>query len=488
MQNALNEPAKTRTSTACSIENQKNKPFQDAPFGVETVAENLGSAAFKKDYGIKYAYMSGAMYRGIASKELVVSMGKAGLMGFLGTGGLRLDKIRDDIEYIQETLSNGQAYGMNLLCNLSDPSAEMENVELYIEKGIKHAEAAAFMQMTPALVLYRVKGLCEGPNGTIRCGHKILAKISRPEVAKAFMSPAPEQVVSNLLSENKITEAQAHMSQKVPMSHDICVEADSGGHTDRGVSTVLLPAIQSLGKEMMRIHNYEKKLRIGLAGGIGTPEGAAAAFVMGADFILTGSINQCTVEAGISDAVKEILQTINIQDTAYAPAGDMFELGAKVQVLKKGVFFPARANKLIMLYNHYNALEEIPEKIQTQLQEKYFKKSFDDIWLETQTFFKEIGQQQEIEKANRNPKHKMALIFRWYFNYSTRLALAGDENGRVDYQVHTGPALGAFNQWVKGTELESWKARHVDQIAEKLMRGTAVLLSERLQGILNSLK
>ena len=87
---------------------------------------------------------------------------------------------------------------------------------------------------------------------------------------------------------------------------------------------------------------------------------------MGADFILTGSINQCTQEGGISDSAKNMLQNINVQDTEYAPAGDMFEIGAKVQVLKKGVFFPARANKLYMLYTQYNSLDEIPEKIQKQ--------------------------------------------------------------------------------------------------------------------------
>ncbi|MCP4716601.1 MAG: hypothetical protein GY868_15880, partial [Deltaproteobacteria bacterium] len=186
-------------------------------------------------------------------------------------------------------------------------------------------------------------------DGNIECDHKILAKLSRPEVAEVFMSPAPERVVSKLLAENKITEEQAQMAKQVPMSYDICVEADSGGHTDQGIATVLLPSIQSLRKEMMSKHRYAKKLRVGLAGGIGTPEAGAAAFVMGADFIITGSINQCTVEAGMSDSVKNLLQDINIQDTDYAPAGDMFEIGAKVQVLKKGVFFPARAGKLFML-------------------------------------------------------------------------------------------------------------------------------------------
>ena len=72
--------------------------------------------------------------------------------------------------------------------------------------------------------------------------------------------------------------------------------------------------------------------------GIGTPEAAAAAFLLGAEFIGTGSINQCTVEAGTSDSVKDLLQEANVQDTSYAPAGDMFEAGARVQVLKKACF------------------------------------------------------------------------------------------------------------------------------------------------------
>ena len=37
----------------------------------------LGDESFKKDYGIKYAYVTGSMYRGISSKELVVKLGKS---------------------------------------------------------------------------------------------------------------------------------------------------------------------------------------------------------------------------------------------------------------------------------------------------------------------------------------------------------------------------------------------------------------------------
>lgn len=447
-------------------------------------SEHLGNHEFKKIYGLKYAYIAGSMYRGISSKEVVIAMGKAGFLGFLGTGGMNFDEMATNIKFIQEKLSLGEPYGMNLLCNLYRPEIEMETVKLFLNYKISCIEASAFMQITPALVFYRLSGLSQDNQGSIKCVHKIIAKVSRPEVAQAFMSPAPEAIVSKLVATGLITREQADLSRKIPMSQDICLEADSGGHTDQGVALVLLPSIQSLRKEIMEKFHYAELIRLGLAGGIGTPQAAAAAFIMGADFILTGSINQCTVEAKISDDVKNLLQEINIQDTEYVPAGDMFEIGAKVQVLKKGVFFPARANKLYMLYTHYGSLEEIPETIKKQIEEKYFKKSFEAVWKEIRIDYLSKNREEEIQKAEQNPKLKMALTFRWYFKHSSQITFLGSEENRMDYQIHTGPALGAFNQWVKGTALESWRNRYVDKIGEKIMVETAQLLTQKFSEFL----
>jgi trans-AT polyketide synthase/acyltransferase/oxidoreductase domain-containing protein len=66
------------------------------------------------------------------------------------------------------------------------------------------------------------------------------------------------------------------------------------------------------------------------------------------------------------------------------------------------------------------------------------------------------------------------------------LALGGSEENKVDYQIHCGPALGAFNQWVKGTNLEDWKQRHVDAIAVKLMNETVELLNQRYKNFLEN--
>ncbi len=446
---------------------------------LEIVPGILGSSAFKIDYGIKYAYMAGAMYKGIASPQLLIKLGRSGLMGYLGTGGMRLERIEAAIQQIQQELNQGESYGMNLLCNLVKPELEEEMVALFLKYGIQNVEAAAYVQITPSLVCFRLKGLKCLSNGNIEIPHRVLAKLSRPEVAEVFMSPAPSDIVQKLVKDGRLTTEEANLGKHIPMAHDICVESDSGGHTDQRIALTLMPAMLKLRDEMMNRFNYEKRIRIGAAGGIGTPEAAAAAFILGADFILTGSINQCTVEAGTSDVVKDLLQTLNIQDTTYAPAGDMFELGSRVQVVRKGLLFPARANKLYDLYRQHNTLDEIEIKTQSQIQEKYFKRSFQEVWEETKNYYSK-EKPDEIEKAEKNLKHKMALIFRWYFIHSARLAMKGSIDQITDYQIHCGSALGAFNQWVKGTHVENWRNRHVDDIAEKLMTGTAKILQDRL--------
>lgn len=448
----------------------------------QLTAESLGSQSFQRDYRVKYAYVAGSMYKGIASKELVVRMGKAGLLGYFGAGGLRMHEIEAAIRHIQTALSGGQAYGMNLLCNLDRPEVEEHTVDLFLHHGVRNIEAAGYMEITPALARFRLKGLRRDQAGKLAREHRILSKVSRPEVAEAFLSPAPERIVAQLLREGKITQEQARLSRQVPMSDAVCVEADSGGHTDQGVMTTLVPRLLRMRDEFMQKFRDLGPIPLGVAGGIGTPEAAAAAFILGADFILTGSINQCTVEAGNSEPVKDLLEQMDVQDTAYAPAGDMFELGAKIQVLKKGLFFPARANKLYALYRQYDSLEQLDERTRQEIQTKYFRRSLDEVYQETRAYYMARDPKQ-AERAERDPKHKMALVFRWYFIHSMRLALTGSQDQRVDYQVHCGPALGAFNRWVQGTDLQSWRNRHVDVIAERLMHATAALLSERFRSL-----
>ncbi|MGH8260794.1 MAG: PfaD family polyunsaturated fatty acid/polyketide biosynthesis protein, partial [Steroidobacteraceae bacterium] len=342
-------------------------------------AEELGSAHFRADYRTRYAYAAGAMYKAIASPRLVVRMAKSRMLSFLGTGGQSLEEIEKALAFIQRECDDDLPYGANLLHHPGNPQLELRTVDLYLRCGVRNVEASAFMGITPALVLYRLRGLRAAPNGAVVSDHRIVAKVSRPEIAEAFLSPAPMALVGKLAEEGRITEQQAGLSRHIGMCDDVCAEADSGGHTDGAVSIALVPTIARLRDAVARSHGYARRIRVGAAGGIGTPEAVAAVLLLGAQFVVTGSINQCTVEAGTSDCVKDMLQEMNIQDTDYAPAGDMFELGAKVQVLKRGVLFPTRASRLHELWRQYDRWEDIDAKLRRQIEEKFFMRSFEAV-------------------------------------------------------------------------------------------------------------
>ncbi len=454
------------------------------PAAIAIQAGTLGAESFRRDHGVRLAYAAGAMYKGIASKELVQRMARARLLSFLGAGGLRLDRLEADLAFLRERLGPDEPFGCNLLHAPGQPAAEDAVVDLFLRLGITRIEAAAFLEMTPALVRFRALGLSRAPDGSIRSRHFILAKVSRPEIARLFLAPAPEPVLRKLVAAGRLTPEQAGLAAAFPLCDDLCVEADSGGHTDQGNAYALMPAMLQLRDEAQaRAHPaFARRVRVGAAGGLGTPHALAAAFVLGAEFVMTGSINQCTVEAGTSDAAKDLLQQAEVQDTAIAPAGDMFELGAKVQVLRKGLFFPARANKLHELYRRHQSLEELDPATRRQLETQYFHRGLDEVWAETRAYLAR-ERPEELVRAERDPKARLAHVFKWYFIQSNRLALAGDLSRRVDFQIQCGPAMGAFNQWVKGTPLEHWRERHVDDLADRLMTATAALLAERFSAL-----
>ncbi|WP_431040580.1 enoyl-CoA hydratase/isomerase [Streptomyces sp. P1-3] len=449
--------------------------------GLAIPPQALGNPRFREAHGTEYNYAAGAMYKGIASVELVTALGNAGMLGFLGTGGLSLDAIDDAITRIKRELRPGRAYGANLLSNPQEPELEMRTVELYLRHGVRSVEASAYLRPTLPLVRYRLAGLGTDAQGGIRQDHHIVAKVSRTEVAERFLRSAPAQLIRELLDRGLVTPEQAELGARLPLAQDLCVEADSAGHTDGGNAYVLMPVMRALRDRVAREEGYPRtaEVRVGAAGGIGAPEAALAAFTLGAEFIVTGSINQCTVEAGTSDAVKDILQDLGVHDTDYAPAGDMFEVGARVQAVKKGSFFTARAQKLYELYLRHNAIDELDARTRATLEGKYFKRSIDEVWEETRAHLARRFPDR-LAEIERSPKQKMALIFRWYFVHSTRLAMSGSTDQRVDYQIHCGPAMGAFNTWVKGTDLEPWRSRRVDVIAERLLRETAALLGQRI--------
>jgi PfaD family protein len=437
-----------------------------------TYPEWLGDRSFCEAHGVRFPYVAGAMANGIATAELVIEMGRAGMLGFFGAAGLRAERVEAALDQIQGALTEGQAYGSNLIHSPSEPELEDGVVDLYLRRGVTRVSASAYMQLTPMIVRYAVKGLRE-VNGRVERTNHVFAKISRVEVARRFMSPAPAEMLNALVAAGKITADEARLAAKVPVAEDYTVEADSGGHTDNQSLTALFPNVLQLRDEMMRAHGYARPIRVGAAGGIGTPAAAAAAFALGASYVLTGSVNQSAIESGLSEEGRRMLADADVPDVTMAPAADMFELGVEVQVLKRGTMFAARGKKLHEVYARYDSLDALPADELAKV-EKIFGMSADQVWAETKSFWDRRAP-AESARAARDPKHKMALMFRWYLGKASRWANAGEPGRKLDFQIWCGPAMGSFNRWAKGSFLEPPEARTVVQIAKNLLEGATVV-------------
>jgi PfaD family protein len=436
--------------------------------------EDLGDASFRTDHGLRYAYVAGAMANGIGSAEVVEAMSRAGMLAFFGAAGLPLERVEAAVDRLARTLGEAP-FGFNLIHSPNEPDLEAAVVDLYLRRGVRLVEASAYLDLTLPVVRYRLAGIRADSTGRVSTPNRIVAKVSRVEVASKFFAPPPERFVQELVRRGELTPKQARLAALIPMAQDLTAEADSGGHTDNRPAITLLPTMLSLRDCLQARHGYDVPLRVGAAGGIATPASAAAAFVMGAAYVVTGTINQACIESGSSDQVREMLAQAEQADVTMAPSADMFEMGVKVQVLKRGTMFAMRAAKLYEFYRTCSGLDDVPAAERAGLERNLFRAPFEEIWAQTRSYFLSRDPVQ-VNRAERDPKHKMALVFRWYLGQSSRWANAGEPSRKLDYQVWCGPAMGAFNEWVKGTFLEQPRNRRVVTVALNILYGAAVLL------------
>jgi len=436
--------------------------------------EWLGDAGFCRAHHVRFPYIAGAMANGIATTRLVVAMARAEMLGVFGAAGLSLQRVEAAIDAIERELGGeGPSWAINLIHSPAEPELESALADLLVRRGVRRVCVSAYMALTPAVVHCACAGLRLSPDGRIERRHHIIATVSRPEVATHFLSPAPAEMVRALVESGALSPAEAMLAAKVPLADDIVVEADSGGHTDNRPLVAVLPLIASLRDRLCAQHAYESPVRVGVAGGLGHPAAIAAAFAAGAAFVQTGSINQCTVESGLSDVAKRMLLEAGVADVAMAAAADMFELGVRVQVLTRGTLFAPRANRLYQIYVAYAGLDALPEGLRTELEERVFGATIAEVWRETADYWR-ARRPGEIERAERDPKHRMALVFRWYLGKASRWAIDGDAGRRTDFQIWCGPAMGVCNDWLHGSPLETLEGRSAPQLALNLLEGAAV--------------
>ena len=438
----------------------------------------LGDPSFRLEHGVRYGYVSGAMANGIGSAEIAEAMARSGMLGIFGAAGLPIRAVEAAITRLEGSLGRSGPYGFNLIHSPNDPALEGAVVDLYLRRGVRLVEASAYLDLTLPVVRYRVAGIRRDESGRVVAPNRVIAKVSRVEVASKFLGPPPERFLRELVSSGDITDEQAGWASRIPMAGDLTAEADSGGHTDNQAAIVLIPTMLALRDRLQANYQYLAPPRVGAAGGISTPWSAAGAFAMGASYVVVGSVNQSCVESGTSDAVRKMLAQAQQADIAMAPAADMFEMGVKVQVLKRGTMFAMRGAKLLEFYRAHESIDRIPRSDRSMLEKMIFRAPLEEIWDQTRGYF-EARDPAQLARADRDPKHKMALVFRWYLGKSSHWANAGDPARTVDYQVWCGPAMAAFNEWVRGSFLERPEERRVATVARNILYNAAVLIRAR---------
>jgi PfaD family protein len=108
------------------------------------------------------------------------------------------------------------------------------------------------------------------------------------------------------------------------------------------------------------------------------------------------------------------------------------------------------------------------------LEKQILRKTIAEIWQETSTYLSQRNP-EKLSKAANNPQLKMALIFRWYLGLSSRWSNTGEKGREIDYQIWCGPAMGSFNNWVRGSYLADINNRRVVDVAGQIMTGAAYL-------------
>ncbi|MEU7791924.1 acyltransferase domain-containing protein [Micromonospora tulbaghiae] len=398
-------------------------PASGPPPAAASRPRPAGSSGLRADYGIRYACLAGSSPFGVTSPAFLRRLSGAGLLGFFGAQGLTLPEIRAALAELRDVRRYGVAW----------PSGGDERAlcDLYLAHDVRHVEVAGPLAVvSPQLVRFRHG---DGPRQVL---------VRAPDLATAvrFLRPADPATVRALAAAGHLDGASAGAAAREAVATDVAVERDAHA---------LVPALVALRDR------EAPGARIGVAG-VGTPAAVAAAFALGADFVVTTTVNQCTAEAATSDAAKDLLAALDVTDVREAPDPDLFELGARSPVAHRGTLFAARAEELYRMFLRYDRLADVGPRRLAELERTHFGRPLDEV-------------RADLGVAGRDDRGVLASVCAAYCREATAAALRGTPGQRLNYRVPASTDVGAFNRLVAAEPLADWRARHAELVTERLL-------------------
>jgi len=165
--------------------------------------EWLGDRSFAAAHGTRFTYVAGSMANGIASPALVAAVALTAGLGFFGAAGLAYSRIEAGWTHSPSCSSPGNPGAPTLIHAPNEPKLEARTAALYPARGVRFVEVSAFMDLTPTVVHVACAGVRAGPDGSPSRPRAILAKVSRTEVARRFLSPAPPGLLQPLVAQGQ---------------------------------------------------------------------------------------------------------------------------------------------------------------------------------------------------------------------------------------------------------------------------------------------
>ena len=244
--------------------------------------------------------------------------------------------------------------------------------------------------------------------------------------------------------------------RRVPVAQDVTAEADSGGHTDnRPADHAAADACSPCATGCRRSTATTQPLRVGAAGGIATPASVAGGVRDGGG-LRRDRLGQPGVRrVGLARTpCARCSPQAEQADVIMAPAADMFEMGVKVQVLKRGTMFAMRAAKLYELYRSLRQPGgDARRRARRAGEEPVPRPARRDLGSRRAT-----SSGSATRRRSSGPSATRSTGWPWCSAgiWASRRAgpTPASRRGKLDYQVWCGPAMGAFNEWAKGSFLE----------------------------------
>ncbi len=204
------------------------------------------------------------------------------------------------------------------------------------------------------------------------------------------------------------------------MADDVTAEADSGGHNRQSAGDRTPADDAAPWGPDGRSTAMTGPLWIARGGGSSFPWVAAGASAMEAAYLVTGSVNQACVEAGTSTPSARCSPRRDRRTLRWPQPPTCSRWGSRCagpeawhDVRRCG---PASSSSIYSPC--YDAIERIPAAERAMLEKELLRASGDDLGPDAEHFQRPATRRQ-IERALRDPKHKMALIFRWYLGQSS---------------------------------------------------------------------